>query len=554
MAVEDSADRTNAPEASVAAVDALFQAFSRDDVPGMVVGVAQHGRTLYRRGFGLASIELGVANTPWTRMRIGSTSKHFTCLAVLLLAEDGKVDPDASIRQYIPELPTLEAEPTLRQLMSHIGGYRCQLELDFITDGMAIQPKGNALAVQSRQSAANFAPGESSLYCNSGYHLLSHVIMRASGMPFEQFLHERIFRPLGMLDTASVPSDLEIHPGMATLHVPQLGGGWLRGVFPSAEVLGEGGIISTIDDMLRWLAHLRGPKTVGSEATWTQMTTLSRLKNGTVIPYALGLMRHDYRGVEVIHHAGGVIGGTSQMLTVPSHELDVIIMTNGVMANAVTLANQIVDAMLGDALGPHAKKAELESFRPLLGTRYRSRSTGHVIGFEDAGGKLGLSFLNSPAIPLTDDGDELRIGFQELAVGPLSLPVAQLADLHLHGVPASLQFSDAGNASVFERIPIEASSPAQEAAALVGSYHAADLGADADIRLNGNVLNLHVHGTHGGSVLLLDAISTDIIALKSPIKALSLHGIINVERKEGRVTSFSLDTMRTRRLRFERKD
>lgn len=485
-------------------------------------------------------------------MRIGSTSKHFTCLAVLLLAEEGKVDPDASVRRYIPELPKLEAEPSLRQLMSHAGGYRCCLDLGFIADGMAIQPKGSALAMQCRQTAANFAPGESSLYCNSGYHLLSHVIARTSGMPFERFLRERIFMPLGMLDTASVPNDLEIHRGMAALHVPQPDGGWKRGIFPSEEVLGEGAMISTLDDMLRWLVHLRGPKTVGSEATWAQMTTRARLDNGGTVPYALGLMRHDYRGLDVIHHAGGVIGGASQMLTVPSHELDVIIMTNGAMANPVELANQIVDVMLGEQLGPPAEKAVAQRFRPLLGTRYHSKRTGHVIGFGDTGGKLGLTFLNSAAMPLTDTGAELCIGFQELAIGPLSLPIAQLTDLQ--EAPATLAFSEAGNASTLQRLPAKAPSLAEAGAALVGRYRAADLGADAEIRFDGQALNLCVHGEHAVSVMPLEAFGDDVFGLASSIAALSLRGVLNVERKDGRVTGFFLDTMRTRHLQFERRD
>ena len=91
------------------ALDEIFQPFNVSDRPGLVVGIAQHGKTLYRRAFGLASVELGVANTPHTRMRIGSTTKHFTCLAALLLAEEGKLDLDVSVRTYLPELSVLKA-------------------------------------------------------------------------------------------------------------------------------------------------------------------------------------------------------------------------------------------------------------------------------------------------------------------------------------------------------------------------------------------------------------------------------------------------------------
>ena len=117
---EDTENPAHRPIAAV--LDELFASVNRSDAPGLVAGVAQHGKLLYRRGFGLASVEHGVVNSPRTRMRIGSTSKHFTCLAVMLLAEVGKLDIDAGIRTYLPELPALWPEPTLRQMMNHSRG------------------------------------------------------------------------------------------------------------------------------------------------------------------------------------------------------------------------------------------------------------------------------------------------------------------------------------------------------------------------------------------------------------------------------------------------
>src|ERR1700712_4198459 len=115
---EPAADKTTSdPKTGVAALDDVFKPVNRSDAPGLVVGVARHGKPIYRSAFGLASIEHGVANTPWTRMRIGSTSKHFTCLAALLLVEDGKLDIDVDARRYLPELPETADKPTLRQFM-----------------------------------------------------------------------------------------------------------------------------------------------------------------------------------------------------------------------------------------------------------------------------------------------------------------------------------------------------------------------------------------------------------------------------------------------------
>ena len=536
---------------TTAALDELFKPVNRSDAPGLVVGIAHHGKIIYRRGFGLASVELAVANTPRTRMRIGSTSKHFTCLAALLLAEEGKLEIDAGVRRYLPELRDLRPEPTLRQLMTHTSGYRCYLDIGFISDGMAIRPKGSALAAQVRQTGVNFPPGERMIYCNGGYHLLSLIIERVSGMPFEKFLKNRIFEPLAMVDTDSVPSDFNIEPGMATLHIALPDGGYRRGIFPTEEVRGEGAIISTVDDMLRWLTHLRGPKKVGSEASWTQIFTPTRLNNGTVNPYALGLMRHDYRGVEVIQHAGGVIGGSAQMLAVPSAELDIIIISNGASLSPTETANKVIDIVLGNVLSSTGRSLPAsERFKPMLGTRYHAAESGFAIGFVDSEGKLAISVLNSQGLPLHEIGQNLQLSFEDVAVGPLIVECAQLATVG--EAPAELCVSEAGNLERFVKLPATAPALKEVGAALAGPYRAADLDADATIAFNGEALELKVFGAFGANVLALEAFSADVFGWKAADAMLPLTGVLSVERAAGQIVGFRVDTPRTRHVWFER--
>ena len=540
-----------------AVLDELFQPYNRSDAPGLVVGVARHGKGVYRRGFGLASIELGVTNTAWTRMRIGSTSKHFTCLAALLLAEEGKLDVDAGVRRYFPELPVLQGEPTLRQLMTHTSGYRCYLDLASLADGMGIQPPGAALAAQLRQTGTNFAPGEKMMYCNGGYHLLSLAIEKAAGMPFEQFLKERIFTPLGMKDTVSVQSDLEIHPNMATLHVPrppEQGGGWRRGIFPCEDMRGEGAMVSSLDDMLVWLAHLRAEKkTVGSDASWRQMTTRTVLNNGLVNSYGLGLMLHEYRGLEVIHHAGGVVGGTCQMITVPSQAIDIIIITNGAQANPIELGYQIIDAMLGEGvLHAAGEKPAAERFKPMLGARYHAGASGMVFGFAEAAeGKLGLTFLDGQPVALWERGDALCLGFEDMAMGPLELQTGALAGED-QAAPETLVLTEAGHAERYERLPATAPLLAQVGQALLGRYRAPDLGAEAEIRFDGDKLLLEVFGAHGRDVMVLEAFSDRVFGLRFGGEYPPMRGALSAEAAPGPVAAFRINTPRTRNLRFER--
>src|SRR3546814_8700223 len=165
-------------------------------------------------------------------------------------------------------------------------------------------------------------------------------------MALGYFLQQRIIDPLGMINTSLLPSDMTLLPGIASFHRPQADDSYRRGSYPVEELLGSGGMVSTIDDMLRWLARLRGPKRVGSARSWEQMLERAQYSSGTVGDYCLGLRRESYRGVEIIHHAGAVLGCNSQMLTVPAHDLDIIVIFNRMDCNASAMALKVVDAML----------------------------------------------------------------------------------------------------------------------------------------------------------------------------------------------------------------
>jgi D-aminopeptidase len=532
-------------------LDALFECFNKGDEPGLVVAVAHRGEILYRRGFGLASLEHGVINTPATRLRIGSTSKHFTCLAALLLAEDGKLDVDAGIRTYVPELPLLAGDPTLRQLMTHTGGYRCYLDLTLLAQGVATLPRGGALAAEVRQQDVNFPPGERMIYCNGGYHLLSLAIERVSGIPFETFLKERIFNVLGMVDTESVADDMRIRPRMATQHVPDGKGGFMRGLFPTWEVLGEGGIVSTVDDMLRWLAHLRGSKRLGSEASWRQMLTKPRYSSGAEGVYALGLMRTPYRNVELLHHAGGVFGGACQMLTVVQHALDVIILTNGAAANPIELATQVVDIVLSESvLGPEAAPPLRTAGHETLLGKYHARQSGTYCVIGDHDGRLSATFHNVKQMPLSLIETEAGLRVDDGAGGALLIkPRASQAD----GRVTAIELVDCGHAETLERLPDNVPSFSDASAGLAGAYHSGDAAARATIAVANDTLTMTMEGVAGKVAYLLEPVSHDVFTFDPTGELAVIRGMLTVERSSEQVTNFRIDTTRTRNLNFTRE-
>jgi CubicO group peptidase (beta-lactamase class C family) len=560
------ASATTAPKTGVVAIDEVLAPFNRSDAPGLAVAVAHQGRTIYRKAFGLANLELSVANTVHTRFRIGSTSKHFACMAALLLQEDGKLDIDAPANVVLPELPPLKGMPTLRQFMNHTSGYRCYLDLAGTAAGIAVQPAGKGLAAELRQTDVNFAPGEAQLYNNGGYHLLSVAIDRVSGMRFEQFLKERLFTPLGMHDTDSMPSDLDVVPGMATLYTPRPPAmpavdtpAWRRAIFVTEEIRGEGAIVSTVDDMLRWQAHLRaalaGQPRIGTAESWRELVTKTTMNHGLVSHYGLGLWRHDFRGLEIVHHGGSVMGGICMMMTVPAQALDVILITNGALLHPNRTAEKLVSAVLHDKVSgfetPPAPTAK--NYKHLFGTRYASER-GLVIGFGEAGDKLGISMHGSaPAPLLRDEADELRINFEDMAAGPMVMKKADLKAAADGKAPKVLLFSECGHVLRLKRMPANPPKAAALAPALVGHYRCVDLDTDARIRISGEKLTMHFQGGYGNLHLTLDPLSDAVLFATEPLMPAALPKLsLVLARRGGAVMGFRVNSVRGRDLWFER--
>ncbi|WP_343661976.1 serine hydrolase domain-containing protein [Ralstonia sp.] len=533
-----------------AKLDALFAPYQRSDAPGLVVGITHGAALRYRRGFGMASLEHSVANTPCTRMRIGSVTKHFACLAAMLLVEAGKLDIDVPARRYLPELPARNSDPTLRQFMNHSGGERCFLDLFMLTQGLSMVPAGAALAMQARQSEHNFPAGERAMYTNGGYQMLSIVIERISGMSFEAFLAEHLFGPMGMIDTIAAPHDMQILPGMATLHVRDATGGWERGLLPGWRCLGEGAIVSTVDDMLRWIAHLRSEKRIGSAATWREMLTPVRFFDGEIGTYSLGLMQTRYRGVSMLHHSGGSIGGACQMLTVPEHALDIVIMTNADTIDPIALSKRVIDIMLEAHLTTvESRPATSVEYPAWLGT-YHSCETGAYCEIVDRDGTLHLIHHNLVIHPLPLKLVPNRPRTLALDEGPEGALY-----LKLHSDGRRLDMTQCGQSQTLDRLANAALHAADAANGLVGRYLSLDADALAIIKQESNALAMSVQGRHGAAHYRLDPKSNDMLAFTPHAPSSMAYGAMRLSRDSGgNISCFRLDTWRTRNLLFTRID
>lgn len=325
-------------------VDSVFAPYDRRGVPGCAVGVVQRGSLVYSRGFGDAVLLSRVRNTPSTAFYIASLSKQFTALSVLLLQQDGKLSLNDDIRRWVPEVPSL-GHITLLELLRHTSGLRDYYGLLGINGWRQneLLTEREFLDLVSRQRALNFAPGTEFLYSNTGYALLAIVVRRASGHTLRDFAAARIFGPLGMKNTQfrddhTMPVDNE-----AIGYVPQDGGFAVS--IPQLDVVGDGGVFSTVEDLARWDANFDSG-VVGGPDGMKMMQQTATLPDGRSTGYALGLSVGNFAGSRVVSHSGSFGGYRSTFLRFPEDRLSVITLCN-VSVMSSQLAERVASLYLG---------------------------------------------------------------------------------------------------------------------------------------------------------------------------------------------------------------
>jgi CubicO group peptidase (beta-lactamase class C family) len=399
-------------------VDRVFARWSATDRPGCAVGVSRDGQVLYKHGYGMASLEDAVAIQPSTIFQIGSVSKQFTAMALLLLARDGKLSLDDDIRKYIPEMPDYGTRITIRQMLSHTSGIRDEVSLfDFAHGPRYIFTEEDGVALVAQQKALNFTPGAEYLYSNSGFMLAAVIVKRVSGQPLREFAAQRIFGPLGMTRSHIRDDYTEVVPGLATSYRPAGPDGW-RLEFPSHNVIGSTNVMTTVGDLLRWADNFAHP-VVGDRALLAALQTKSVLTNGDSIGYGLGLDNGMYRGLPTVMHGGADAGYRSEFLRFPTRNLNVVVLCNAASAAPEMLANQVADVYLGmtgaarpDSVSPASVSPDVLASRAGV---YVNRETGRVLRLSVRDGQLVQGRArpsNGPggAHPIPLSADRFRLG------------------------------------------------------------------------------------------------------------------------------------------------
>jgi CubicO group peptidase (beta-lactamase class C family) len=345
--------RVNARDDRAARVDALFKGYDRPDSPGAAVVAVQDGEIVLQAEYGSADLEHGIPITSGTVFHVGSVAKQFTAFSILLLEHRRLLSLDDEVRKYLPWVPDFGPPITLRHLLHHQSGLREQETL-FQISGIStadVIETSHILKLVSRQRELNFNPGEDISYSNTGYVLLAQVVEKVTGVSFREWTRENIFSPLNMNDSQFNDDAARIVRERASAYYRTDGGELRKGIL-SYSYVGPTGLLTTSEDMAKWLRNFDRPK-VGNPGIMQRILSESgKLKNGDDPGYGYGIGVLNYRGLRAVWHSGHDAGYRAFAAYFPDQRFGVAVLSNFYSLNPSDLGKKIAEIYLPGSMSP----------------------------------------------------------------------------------------------------------------------------------------------------------------------------------------------------------
>jgi len=353
------------PPATTSRIDAIAEKVMEETaVPSVSLAVINDVKIAYVHAYGNATLDPATPARPEMRYCIGSVSKQFLAMAMLLLVQDGKLKLDDPVARYLPNL-TRARDITIRQLLSHTSGYRDYYPLDYVAPFMTAPVTPAQILDRFARIPLDFEPGTQWQYSNTNFVVAGRILEKVAGTSLMSFLQKRIFQPLGMKS----PIDLDAQPladsdpkgytrfGLGAVRpVRAEGGGWLYAA---------GELAMTARDLALWDLGLMEGKLV-KPALMDEMIKPTRLKNGAPTDYGLGIRISNAGGHPRLQHAGGVSGFVSNNIVWLDQGAAVVVFCNLDGSNAPgSISNQIGPLLLAEKQDPQAA-AQLEQARRIF--------------------------------------------------------------------------------------------------------------------------------------------------------------------------------------------
>lgn len=525
------------------AMDTVFERWDSPSTPGCALGVFRAGETLYARGYGMANLEYDIPNAPDSVFRIASTSKQFTALAMVLLEQQGKLSLDDDIRAFFPELPDYGAPVTVRQLIHHTSGIRDYLTLAWLADWPEQFSVDDALAMILRQQNLNFPPGSNHLYSNSGYFLMSQIVERVAGQSLQAFAEQHVFGPLGMGDTHFHDDHTHVVPRRADGYAMGEDGAYHISM-TILDMVGDGGVYTTIEDFARWNANFADNRLGGGQALIETLETPGQLNDGTLLDYAIGLGVGTFSGTREISHGGAFVGYRAGFNRYPDHQLGVAVFCNDADSNPTQLARFVAALWLP---APGADEAELPAQAEAAAVDVPADALQRLVGeYLQPDDMMLRSIVLEDGVLFYDRGNGNRS-----ALVPLGPSRFQMADVP---ITVTVAFSPAGQAPEQMTVSVEGDEPLtlerfqratpsrEELLRIPGAYYSEELDHTQVLTAkDGQLLAQRRNG-----VKVLEPLSDTLFVDDDGI-AIELH-----RADDGTVTGFAVQAGRVRDLVYRR--
>ncbi len=526
-------------------VDQLMWALDRNDGPGVIVAVAKDGEIIYSHAYGMADLTHSIPLDEQTISNIGSISKQFTALGILLLQKQGLLSIDDPVSKYIPGLPAFADSVRIRNLLTHTSGFREVFNTYPLAGwvGEDYIRREDVIDVVRHQPALQNPPGSAFNYCNTGFIMLADIIHRVTGKPFAEWMKQNIFEPLGMRHTQVKTEQGQVIAGSAFGYAPTADGAF-RQVRDLGSGGGAGGVYTTVGDLNRWINNFRDPK-VGTRELLHQMETPAVLTTGDTLEYGFGIFVSHYRGTPLIEHGGADGGFRAELAFFPRVDGAVILLSNSALFSG-SVYTDIADAFFGDEF-PEAKGA------PTPGTAVAS-SEVHVPA--DLLARYAGSYLIEGAnvtITYTVQSDQLMA--QVTGQPMIALVPTSDSTFTYSGVDATVTFHRSADGSVdsathVQGVPytLRRTAPyapvAQQLQVYAGRYYSPELETFYTLEVRDDTLRAEHR--------LMDTVAM-LPQNENQFFGGVFLGEVEFERDgDGRVTAFTINNGRTRGIKFEK--
>jgi CubicO group peptidase (beta-lactamase class C family) len=311
----------------IEAIDAIVGPYVTPGAPGLAIGVVHDGTLRDARGYGLANLEWGAPIGSDTVFRLGSLTKQFTAMAIMLLCEENRLALDDALTTHLPAYPIGGQTITVEQLLTHTAGITDYTGLPEFTEHKHHPDMAPAeIAAVFQQYPLEFVPGSRFRYSNSGYVLLGMIVEAISGVSYAEFVRSRIFAPLGMHQSCYLSNEPIVrHRASGYVTTEQ---GYQNAPFANMTLpYAAGALGSSVQDLARWDMALRENRLV-RPSTLERMHTPVRLLGGGTANYGFGWMIGAYEGRRVMYHGGGINGFVTSMYHWLDDHVTVIALAN----------------------------------------------------------------------------------------------------------------------------------------------------------------------------------------------------------------------------------